>query len=85
MKNQLPMLMSIHNYDRALYNTICGYYINEQIKLGRSLKQIKKDIDQLTCMGTCIITSIISVDDTKEGRKFWIDIEKKYESIYTNN
>jgi hypothetical protein len=85
MKNQLPMLMSIHNNDRVLYNTICGYYTNEQTKLGRSLKQIKKDLDQLTCMGTCIITSIISVDNTKEGRKFWIDIEKKYQSIYTNN
>ncbi len=84
MKKQLPMLMAISNENKTIYNLIKSYYANEQLKLGRSKKQIEKDFIQLTCFGTSTISSSICIDNTKEGRPYWKQIEAKYESIYTN-
>jgi hypothetical protein len=84
MKYPLSMLMTISRYDKEIYQLILSYYIKEQKKFGRSLKQIKKDFDQLTCLSKCTISSCITIDNTKEGRAYWKSIEKKYESRYTN-
>lgn len=81
MKNQ-PMLMSLRAENYNLYLLVKSYYQNEQIKLGRTKKQIVKDFDQLTCFGTCKISSCISFDNTKEGRQFWTNIENQFLSIY---
>jgi hypothetical protein len=78
------MLMTISRYDKDLYQIILSYYAKEQKQFGRSIKQIKKDFDQLTCSSTCVISSCITIDNTKEGRAYWKSIEKKYESRYTN-
>lgn len=84
MQKQLPMLMALCNNNKPVYNVIKGYYTNEQSKLGRSVKQIERDFSQLTCFGTSTISSSINIDNTKEGRQYWKQVEKQYESIYTN-
>lgn len=84
MKYPLPMLMTISRYDNELYQLILSYYAQEQKRFGRSIKQIKKDFYQLTCSKTCIISSCITIDNTKEGREYWKSMERKFESVYTN-
>jgi hypothetical protein len=84
MKSSLPMLMAISRQNKSFYLSIENYYVCEQIKLGRKVKQILKDFDHLTCFGTSTISSSINIDNTIEGRAFWKNVEKKYESRYTN-
>lgn len=81
MKN-LPMLMSLYAERKDLYSKVKNYYIVEQLKFGRKLKQIEKDFNQLTCMGTCTIVSCINIDNTNEGRAYWKSIETEFKSIY---
>lgn len=77
------MLMSIRQNDKSLFDLICKYYALEQKKFGRTAKQIEKDIDQLTCIGSVTIRSMINIDNTSEGRAYFAQAERQHWSTHS--